>query len=97
MDLVNATNTGLLDALSRLTDALERQGATPPPELVDLAGVAAMLGIGERTARRLDTTGRLPRPLKVGKCKRWRIEELRDWLQAGAPPRQRWEQMKPSV
>lgn len=56
----------LLVTLQRLVDVLERQSAAPPPELIDAAGVAAVLGIGERTVRRLDVEGRLPMPVKLG-------------------------------
>jgi prophage regulatory protein len=84
----------LVTILARLADALERKSAAPPPELVDAAGVAAMLGIGDRTVRRLDVEGRLPMPVKIGGSVRWRLSELRDWIDAGCPPRQKWESMK---
>jgi len=88
----------LLTTLTRLAAVLERQAApAPAPELTDLSGVAMMLGIAERTARRLDVEGRLPCSVQVGKSKRWRIAELREWILAGAPGRQKWESMRAGV
>jgi predicted DNA-binding transcriptional regulator AlpA len=84
----------LVTTLARLADALEKQSESPPPELIGADGVAAMLGIGERTARRLDVEGRLPMPVKIGGSVRWRLSELRDWIDAGCPPRQKWESLK---
>lgn len=93
-DTPTAETAELVAQVARLADALERQGNAPPPELIDAAGVAAMLGIGERTARRLDVEGRLPCPIKLGGSVRWRLSELRKWLDCGCPPRQKWEALK---
>jgi predicted DNA-binding transcriptional regulator AlpA len=55
------------------------------------AEVAKLLGISERHLWSMHSTGRLgPRPIALGRAKRWRIEELRAWLAAGAPPRDKW-------
>lgn len=56
--------------------------------------VAAMLGVSVRQVWRLHTTGRLPRPVRLGNCIRWVRTELEAFIQAGAPNRERWEQMK---
>ena len=54
-------------------------------ELLDVRGVAAMLGCSPRHVYRLADTGRMPRPIKLGALIRWRRTELADWLEAGCP------------
>ena len=58
------------------------------------ADVAKLLGISERHLWSLNSSGRLPRPVRFGRAVRWPVEELRAWLAAGAPERSRWETMR---
>ena len=57
---------------------------------VDAKEAAALLGISERHFRDLNTTGRVPEPIRLGKSPRWSVDELRAWLAAGGPARERW-------
>ncbi len=68
--------------------------ATPSAELVDMDGLAVMLACSKRHAARLDVAGKLPMGLKLGRCKRWVVQEIRDWVTAGCPPRSKWEVIK---
>jgi predicted DNA-binding transcriptional regulator AlpA len=62
------------------------------------AEVAKLLGISERHLWAMHSTGRLgPRPIALGRAKRWRIDELRAWLDAGAPSRDKWLAMRESA
>ncbi len=71
---------------------------SPPLALcVDRAGLARMLGVSVRQVYRLDDAGRLPAALALGTCKRWSIEEVEDWLRAGAPPRRAWQNLRSGV
>lgn len=64
---------------------------TTAPELVNLAGVAALLGVGVTSAKAMNRSGRLgPLPMRFGRAVRWRRRELAAWLDAGAPRRERW-------
>lgn len=55
------------------------------------ADVAKLLGISERHLWSMHSTGRLgPRPIALGRAKRWRVDEIRAWLAAGAPSRDKW-------
>lgn len=56
--------------------------------------VADALGISRAHVFKLHSTGRLPRPVKLGRTVRWSRKDLEDWLAAGAPPRDRWESMR---
>ena len=58
--------------------------------LVSIERVAAMLSASRRTVRRLDSAGKLPRGIRLGGLKRWRADELKDWIAAGCPPRKEW-------
>ncbi|MEX0702456.1 MAG: helix-turn-helix domain-containing protein [Planctomycetales bacterium] len=52
--------------------------------------VAQLLRLSDRTVRRLDSAGRLPRGLRIGGSKRWRRDELLAWIAAGCPRRSDW-------
>ena len=63
---------------------------------VDAKEAAALLGISERHFRDLNSAGRVPEPIKLGKSPRWSVDELRAWLAAGGPARERWDAVKKS-
>ena len=57
-------------------DDLERLALTA-------ADVARLLDISQRHVWALDSSGRLPRLIRLGRSVRWNAAELRDWLRAG--------------
>ena len=62
------------------------------PLLIDAREAARLLSVHPNTLRKMATAGTLgPRPLHLGRALRWRADELRAWVQAGCPPRCRWE------
>ena len=63
------------------------------PLLLTIKQVARLLGVCRATACRLNSDGRLPRPIRFGRAVRWDFSVLKDWIAAGAPPRERWEAM----
>lgn len=52
--------------------------------------LAALLGCSRALVWRLNSAGRIPQPVRVGGLTRWRVDEVRAWVAAGAPPRARW-------
>jgi predicted DNA-binding transcriptional regulator AlpA len=74
-----------------------RTGGHPPapaiePELIDADQLASLLNVHAATLYRMQARSRLPAPLRLSRgCVRWRIQEIRDWLSAGAPDRKTWE------
>jgi predicted DNA-binding transcriptional regulator AlpA len=64
------------------------------PFLVRATEAARLCGIAGRTWRRSAAAGRVPAPLKLGGAVLWRIAELRAWVEAGSPSRDRWEAMR---
>ena len=72
-----------------------------PPLTVDgsrlalsTAESAAALGASIRLIQRMNASGRLPRPMRVGRAVRWSVAELHAWMAAGSPGRDRWERIK---
>lgn len=64
------------------------------PLLLSAVEAARLLRISERHFYKLHASGRVPRPVRFGRAVRWRADELREWVAAGAPPRARWEAMQ---
>lgn len=60
------------------------------PLVVDARRLAKLLCAGIRTVRTWDAAGKLPAPLRIGGRVVWRVREIRDWLDAGAPDRDTW-------
>lgn len=64
------------------------------PMAVDAEGLSQLTPFGVRTVRMMDAAGKLPMPIRVGGRVLWLVDEIRDWLRAGAPDRETWEAMK---
>lgn len=62
--------------------------------LLNDSSAAKILGIGRTLFRGLNSQGRIPKPIKLGRRKLWSRQELADWIAAGCPPRDKWERMK---
>lgn len=71
--------------------------ATDSPLLLTARQAAALCGKSLRTWRSWDSAGVIPRPVRIRRCTLWRADELRDWIEAGCPDRQQWEQNSGSV
>ena len=56
--------------------------------------LANCLAISLRHCRRLDSAQKIPSPIRLGRSCRWPVQEIQNWMDAGAPDRQRWETMK---
>jgi len=69
--------------------------ATVEKLLVDVTEAARMLGIGRTLLYEMLVDGRLgPIPITFGRKKLWRTEELRHWVEAACPGREKWQQIK---
>jgi predicted DNA-binding transcriptional regulator AlpA len=55
---------------------------------------AALLGVARSTFLSQHSAGMTPRPVRIGRRTLWIAAELRAWLEAGCPSRERWEQQK---
>jgi predicted DNA-binding transcriptional regulator AlpA len=61
---------------------------------VNAEELGELLGCGERSIRTWDAAGKLPKPFRLGTRTLWSVGEIRRWMDAGAPTRQEWEEMK---
>ncbi len=63
--------------------------------VVSAKEAAELLSISRAQFCKLHSSGKVPLPVPLGqRCPRWRVDELRDWLAAGAPDRATWERGK---
>lgn len=70
------------------------QTATVERLAIPASEVAKLLNVSERHIWAMTSSGRLPRPIRLGRRVLWSRAEIASWLEAGAPARDRWEQIK---
>jgi predicted DNA-binding transcriptional regulator AlpA len=58
------------------------------------AEAAAIFHKSARSWHNWDATGKIPRPIRIGRSTYWRPEELQAWIAAGCPDRESWELQK---
>jgi len=68
--------------------SLDRSGKL----LIGAADMAAFLGVSKARVHYLVGTGRIPPPIRLGygRCSRWSVMELLEWVEAGCPRRDDW-------
>ncbi|MCZ6653208.1 MAG: helix-turn-helix domain-containing protein [Planctomycetota bacterium] len=76
-----------------MVDNQETSGANST-ELLTANGLARALKVSVRQVWKMLSRGDLPSPIKLGRSVRWRSAEIARWLDAGAPTRELWEQLK---
>jgi predicted DNA-binding transcriptional regulator AlpA len=85
--------------------AVDERTASPPAVplserwLLAAADLAQLLGLSVRQVRRLDATGDLPGRLTggaLGRAVRWRVEVVKEWVEAGCPGAAGWERLQRS-
>ena len=62
--------------------------------LYDRIGLAERLNCSPGHVDNLDNREKLPRPIRLGRLKRWDSLEIESWITAGCPPRREWEVMR---
>ena len=73
------------------SEAEPSQQAGFPSLLVDIAQLCVLLSRSRASLFRDDAAGRLPRALKIGGAKRWRYEDIAEWVRQGCPDRRTFE------
>ena len=70
----------------------------PEPLVVDAAQAAAMLSIGKSHFYAMISSGQIgPMAHKLGRRCLYSVKELREWVDAGMPSRQRWIEQKKMI
>lgn len=64
------------------------------PLAFSAADLARRLDVSLRHLRRLDSAGKLPKPIRLGRSVRWPVAEVENWLRLGGPDRETYEAMK---
>ena len=68
-------------------------GVTDGPLLVGRDDLSTLLGISTATLDRLDAGGKLPRALKLGGRKLWRMADASRFVELGLPDRATFERL----
>jgi len=63
---------------------------------VNVTQLAEMLSVSSRSIWRLSDSGKLPKPVRLGRSVRWNRREIEEWVEAGCPSRRQWNLMKGS-
>ena len=63
-------------------------------QLLTAKAMGTMLSLSKRQIFRLNSCGKIPKPIRIGGSVRWSASEITAWLAAGAPDRRTWEAMK---
>jgi len=58
-------------------------GPDVPPVMLTVEQVARMLNCSTRTVYRLNSAGRMPRPVRLGALVRWRRAAIEQWIAEG--------------
>ena len=74
----------------------EQVNQTQTPLAISARELSAMLGVSLRQIWRLNSTGKLPKPVRLGGSVRWRRDEIIAWLGENCPARAEWEAIKES-
>jgi len=70
-------------SITKLEDGPTRPGGEVL--LIDIDAVAHLLRVSKTTLWRLRVAGHLPRPIRIGSLIRWRVAEVRSWMDDGCP------------
>ena len=62
--------------------------------LLSAEAVGKMLSLSRRQIFRLNSSGKIPVPIRIGGAVRWSEQTIRCWLSYGAPDRKTFEAMK---
>jgi prophage regulatory protein len=72
---------------------METKNTKPEIQLLTAKELGARLSLSKRQVFRLNSCGKLPKPLRIGGSVRWAERTISKWLAAGAPDRKTFEVM----
>lgn len=62
--------------------------------LIKAETVGKRLAVSKRQVFRLDSSGRIPEPVRIGASVRWRQSDIQRWIDLDCPDRKTFESMK---
>lgn len=84
--------------MSNLTDPVRRDGPyRVAAMLLSAKDLAHELRVSERTIHRSNSSGRIPRPVRVSGAVRWSRIEIEQWIVGRCPDRATWESTRQGV
>lgn len=81
-------------------DRNDAQNVTPealafdPALLLAASALARLLGVSRATIAKLHSSGRLPKPVRLGRRVLWSRTDITAWIAADCPSRDRWDVMR---
>ena len=66
------------------------------PLAIQAKDLAKLLGVSVRQVWRLNSMGKLPKPIRIGGSVRWLRSQIISWLELDCPDRQAFETLKKS-
>ena len=63
-------------------------------QLLTAKAVGEILSLSQRTIFRLDSSGRIPAPVRIGGSVRWMQSQIQKWISLGCCDRKTFEIMK---
>ena len=64
------------------------------PLLLSAKSAAKLCGVSRSHFLAMHSAGRVPLPVRLGRRVLWRSGELAEWIEAGCPARERWQNMR---
>ena len=78
---------------SKETTMSRTKETTCTVQLLDARELARMLKLSRRQIFRLNSSGKIPAPIRISGSVRWPEATICGWLAAGAPDRKSWDAM----
>jgi predicted DNA-binding transcriptional regulator AlpA len=75
---------------SQVANSGGAQSLTDQGMLIDSREAMRLLKVAKRTLWQMHTTGKMPPPIRIGRAIRWRLEVLKQWVEAGCPVDPEW-------
>lgn len=77
--------------IEQLTNPVPTTNSRPAPIpaadrlAVNAKRAAELLSLSPASWYRLVSAGKAPKPIRCGGCVRWRVADIREWIEAGCP------------
>lgn len=63
-------------------------------KLISAQQLGEILNLSKRQVFRLNSSGKIPSPKRIGGSVRWLLPEIEQWIAADTPDRSEWENRK---